>query len=396
MSTPTSVPPTRSQRGRAAFAAIAANLLLVIVSLAVSAAFIEAGSWLWVRFFMADHLTRWEFRATQPPPYRGGGYFGPEFLKESESSVSGRFGDVVELANFQGKYFNILGGMRVTTDVPRQPVKRVLMFGGSTLFGQEVPDRYTIASYLQRQLNAAGVRWEVKNYGLPGMNAAQQTRILKTVEVRKGDIVVFYHGVNEIYYTVFGGYRDGWKSGVPAFRPVQKLSALHRILHDWHERFKDYSFTAQVALDIYQRAEPSTITDPEELRRNTDVAAEHFANAVSEAAAFARSAGAEFVHFLQPQVFANARLTPYEERLIANPLQTPPGLGTAFSNGYPRLRAAAESIRKDAAFVDISGALDGRPQGEEVFLDFCHIAHQGNERIARRIFDDYFRARVAR
>jgi hypothetical protein len=285
----------------------------------------------------------------------------------------------------------------MTTDQPRQAVRRVLMFGGSTLFGQEVPDGHTIASYLQRRLNAEGVRWEVRNYGLPGMNAVQQTRILKTVEIRKGDIVVYYHGVNDIYYTVFGGYRDGWVRGVPAFRPVQKLSPLHRTLHDWHERFKDHSYTAQLALDIYRRAQPSTVTNPEELQRNLDIAAERFGAAVSEAASISRAAGAEFVHFLQPQVFANSQMTAYERELVTNPLETPPGLETAFRKGYPRLRAAADSLpAKGVGFYDISDALDRRPPGEEVFLDFCHVAHRGNERVAGRIFDVYLDSRITR
>lgn len=375
----------------------AINLALVLVSLILTALVIELGSWVWVKYLRSPHLTKWEFAATQPPPYRGADYFGEAFLKEAEASVSGRLGEVAELKDFHGKYFNVSGGFRVTTDTPGDPVRRVLLFGGSTLFGQEVPDSQTIASHLQRLLNAQGLRWEVKNYGLVGMNAAQQTRILKSVALRKSDIVVYYHGVNDIYYLVFGGYREGWVSGVPAFRPVQKLSTLHKTLHSWHERFKDYSYTAQVALDVYQRGQPSTVTDPAELERNTEVAAAQFHAAVAEAAQIARAAGAEFVHFLQPQVFANSQLTDYEQALIANPLGTAPGVETAFRSGYPRLRAEARALEREGiAFYDIADALDHRPAGEEVFLDFCHVAHRGNEIVAQRLMHDYFLPKIAR
>lgn len=389
--------PAPSPRHRSRVAAIAINLAVVLASLLISALLIELGSWIWVKYLRSPHPTKWEFAATQPPPYRDAAYFGPEFLHEAQASVSGSLGDVAELRDFHGRYFNVAGGFRVTTDTPAAPTRRVLMFGGSTLFAQEVPDAQTIASDLQRLLNARGVRWEVRNYGLVGMNSAQQTRILKTVPLRKGDLVVFYHGVNDIYYTVFGGYRGGWTSGVPAFRPVQKLSALNKTLHAWHERFKDYSYTAQVALDVYERGEPATVTDPAQLAQNTDAAVREFSVAVTEAARIAHEAGAQFVHFLQPQVFANAALTPYEQMLVANPLGTAPGVETALRYGYPRLRAASQDMAgQGIEFRDISDALDRRPPGEEVFLDFCHLADAGNALVAQRMMRDYFDALTAR
>ena len=389
-----SVPPPGR---KSALKVAATNAVVVLVSLLVTGLFIELGSWIWVKYFRAPYLTKWEFAATQPPPYQGADYFSKAFLKEAEASVAGHLTDVAELRDFHGKYFNVTGGFRVTTDAPRDPERRVLLFGGSTLFGQEVPDSQTIASYLQRLLNAQSVRWEVRNFGLVGMNAAQQTRILKRVQLRKRDIVVYYHGVNDIYYLVFGGYREGWVNGVPAFRPVQKLSPLHKTLHSWHERFKDYSYTAQVALDIYQRAEPTTVTDPEELERNLEFAVGQFHSAVIEAAGIARASDAEFMQFLQPQVFANEQLTPYEQTLIANPLGTAPGVETAFRKGYPRLRETAVVLERDGiAYRDISDSLERRPPGVEVFLDFCHVAHRGNELVAQRMMRDYFQARIDR
>ena len=376
---------------------MAVNIALVLASLAVSALAIEAGSWVWVEHLRPKHLTQWEFRATQPPPYLDTSYFSEEFLEESRSSIAGTVGDIVELRDFSGRYFNVRGGFRVTTDTPQNPTRRVLMFGGSTLFSQEVPDDYTIASYLQRLLNAEGVRWEVRNYGLPGMNSRQQTLILYRAQLRPGDIVVYYHGVNDIYYTVFGGSREGWVQGVPAVRPVQKLSRLHRQLYALHQRFRDHSYAAEVALDVFNRAKPSTVTDAQTLARNAEIAVEVFRDSVATASSHASRAGAAFVHFLQPQVFANSQLTPYEIELVANPLGTAPGVETAFRHGYPLLQQAGEELaRQGIAFFDIADALDRRPAGEEVFLDFCHVNHRGNELIAERMMDAYFRERLAR
>ena len=123
--------------------------------------------------------------------------------------MNGRLTQIVELDDYQSDYFNVKNGFRVTTDVPQGMSRRVLLFGGSTLFGQEVPDKHTIASYLQRMLNDSGRAWKVFNFGLPGMNANQQVSILKTIPLRSTDIIIFYHGVNDIYYVVFGGAAGG-------------------------------------------------------------------------------------------------------------------------------------------------------------------------------------------
>ena len=371
--------------------------MLVLGSVVMALALVELGSWIWVSYFRPPHLTQWEFRATQPPPYQGADYFGKAFLAEAEASVTGRVSTIAELRDFKGRYFNVLNGFRVTTDTPANPDRRVLMFGGSTLFGQEVPDRYTIASYLQRMLNETGVHWQVRNFGLPGMNAAQQTLILKRVSLRAGDIIVYYHGVNDIYYLVFGGYEKGWERGVPAFRPVQKLSVFHKWLHAWHGRLKDYSYTAQVALDIYQRGMPNTVTDAGEMRRVLAHTEDSFRSAVSEAAAIAAASGASFVHFLQPTAFSASALTPYEREILENPLVTAPGVAVAFREGYPRLRTVAAKLAADGvAFYDLSDALDGREQGNEVYLDFCHINHEGNRLVAQRLMDLFFRPLLAR
>jgi lysophospholipase L1-like esterase len=370
----------------------------VLGSLVLTLFVVEIGAWLWVTHLRPQHLAQWEFRATQPPPYQTADYFGSVFLEEAEASVSGRITTIAELNDFRGRYFNVKSGFRVTTDAPFDPARRVLMFGGSTLFGQEVPDAYTIASHLQRMLNATGVRWQVRNFGLPGMNAAQQTLILKRVGLHANDIVIFYHGVNDVYYLVFGGYERGWVRGVPTFRPVQKLGAMHKWLRAWHDRLKDHSYTAQVALDIYQRGVPETVTDPAQLRRGLVNAEEQFRAAVVEAAAITRTAEATFAHFLQPTVFSASTRTPYETRILQNPLGTAPGVATAFAVGYPALRKTGRELAREAQieFHDLSDALDGRAPGDEVFLDFCHVNHDGNRLIAQRLMEVYFRPQLER
>ena len=63
-----SVPPPGR---KSALKVAATNAVVVLVSLLVTGLFIELGSWIWVKYFRAPYLTKWEFAVTQPPPYQG-------------------------------------------------------------------------------------------------------------------------------------------------------------------------------------------------------------------------------------------------------------------------------------------------------------------------------------
>ena len=148
----------------------------VALSLVISCLLLEVGSRLYLsRFEPEPFLSRWPFRATQPPPYQDCDYFSQEFLAESmrcfraDTPAGAHF---FVPGDFPGRHIHVAGGRRVTTDQPTTCTGRVLLFGGSTVFGAEVPDRWTIASCLQRLLNEqVGERWQVENYGVCAMIA---------------------------------------------------------------------------------------------------------------------------------------------------------------------------------------------------------------------------------
>lgn len=370
---------------------------MIVIATLLSLALVELGAWVWVKTARDQQLSRWEFRATKPPPYQNADYFSERFLKESETFVNGRLRDVVQLDDYRGEYFNVIDGFRVTTDGPSNSKRRILLFGGSTLFGQEVPDDHTIASYLQRMVNDAGLAWSVANYGLPGMNASQQVSILRNIVLRERDIVIFYHGVNDIYYVVFGGASDGWTSGVPNFRPIQELDPLAKWMKQWHERLKNYSHTADLALDIFDRSVPATISDEDTLDRGVGLAASRFRAAVKEAQSIVATSGAQFEHYLQPTIYDVDQRSSYESKLLTNYLETPPGVDVAFEKGYPKLLEIGLELQIEGiSFMDIRDALDQRHEYDEIFLDFCHLNHVGNWLIAQRIFNESILPRANR
>ena len=124
-----------------------------------------------------------EFRATQPPPYRG----APILLRRVHRRVVSPAGRLAPLPgtnailpnDFKGKYFTVENGIRRTTDVPQGATVTIYLFGGSTLYNSEVPDDHTVASYLQRELVEAGFGgYRVVNFGVTSVSTNQQVERL--------------------------------------------------------------------------------------------------------------------------------------------------------------------------------------------------------------------------
>lgn len=98
-----------------------------------------------------------------------------------------------------GEFFNVVNGIRVTTDLPDDYEIVVHMFGPSILFGIGVEDDKTIASYLQRMLNGKKDRhtYKVINYGLQRADELDLARTIRKAAIHPGDVVIVVH--NRIY-----------------------------------------------------------------------------------------------------------------------------------------------------------------------------------------------------
>ena len=116
------------------------------------------------------------------------------------SGVGQKYGkgyDLKQLDTPHCKGYTIIDGWRFTTDSPRKSYQKVYLFGGSTIQNHEVPNKYTIASFLQRNLNTKGSNIKVNNRGFTTVVTSQQNQFLKKISLKKGDIVVYYDGAND-------------------------------------------------------------------------------------------------------------------------------------------------------------------------------------------------------
>ena len=98
---------------------------------------------------------------------------------------------------------------------------RVVMLGGSTVYGWGLPASESIPAFLERRLNAAtGRRYSVVNLGAPGEGAYGFRIGLEDFESLDYDVVTLYEGYNDLGpYTIRG--RDNyllWRHQSPIFR----------------------------------------------------------------------------------------------------------------------------------------------------------------------------------
>jgi hypothetical protein len=370
------------------------NLGLTIAVIILVAAMVEGASAFYANVIAAvPNYDAKQFRLTRPPPYANAAYFSRDFVTESFVSPRGwkmaEGADFVIPNDFSGRWFNVVDGRRVTTGIPPQPRHRLHLFGASSVFCAEVPDQYTIASALQRRLNASSPEeWEVRNYGVPSVNSRQELLRLKSIAVATGDVVVFYDGPTDLE-RIYNGNARGWiiddrRKIADAYTRTEKLLLYLR------HRFASYSYFVREFISLHPKR-PAEMADPTLVASNLQATKDAYHENLDGAAAFAAAHGARFIHFLQPTLFSLASLTPYEERLKRMALNTFPGLDEVYRIGYPALReVVAQNQREGLDSHDVTALFDQQRPGEEVYLDFSHLAEVGNAEVADIIFSTAF------
>lgn len=320
------------------------------------------------------YMSHEEFRSTRPEPYQESPYWSKEFLMESFVQPDGwttPAGTRLVLPNdFRGKWINVRQNLRVTEGQPSSAKGHVYLFGGSTVYGGEVPDEFTIASQLQKLLTDAGVPLSVVNLGATSVNSAQQVERLKTsVHPTNDDIIVFYDGVNDVLNGVWYGDPEGWIVGqirdqAPfGARVIRRLSRESAVM-----RWIDMNVVSAASYAFPE----ATVKQVSNL---------YIANLI-DGKKFADSRGAMFLHFLQPNLATKVPLTPYEKRLITLDGEiVPKGILAAYSTTYPLFRERLSNVSWSTDLTSVLNKLTLSP-----YLDHCHVTEQANTVIAEAIF----------
>ena len=248
-------------------------------------------------------------------------------------------------------------------------------------------DAFTIPSQLQLLFNENyGNRYRVENYGMTTVTSSQELERLRTIKPQRGDIVVFYDGVNDVFQEIY--YGRPMETMVERNRRVMEaFSGFERFLVD----LSAYSAFVKKWINPINNVDvPPHLRDREELAALVHALQGRFRMNLLRARDYAVAHRARYFHFLQPNIYTLKAPTAYETEVKQNPnLYAPPGMEDAFEVAYPLLREVSESLKSDPKMtaVDLSQIMDGRESGEEHYLDICHVTDKANSIIASDIFD---------
>jgi hypothetical protein len=270
---------------------------------------------------------------------------------------------------------------------------RVVVLGGSTIWGFGAPDWGTIPAYLQQTLAGMVDRPVCVENLADQAHLVTQNVITLMLELERGhvpDMVIFYNGVNEVMAAQMNGDPMAhWWLG-PALRlstsPAPQESPL-----DW---LRDHLETVDVlakTLDIQRPAPPGVpaigpefpAMTAEEIDLLADETVMTTLNAYRQVAAWGDAYGFEYCFFWQPILPVGDKPLTIEEQEMAGEMSSlSPTLPALIAATYNRM---AQVIPDETRLYDLTDVLDA--QSGQVWIDFMHITPEGNALVAAAMLD---------
>lgn len=262
--------------------------------------------------------------------------------------------------SFKGESYSMLSGTRTTTDSPLfSNMRSVSVFGGSTVFCEEVPDDLTIASFLQRLFNTEMALMSVINCGASGASAIDRVEMLRSAtELREGDVAVIYFGVNDAGWLDHKSQKHAQEIVWLPMRILRALSELGLESANWlYGELSPYSF-----------------------RKFSGSAVAETIKSLGVAREYCSSKGAHLVAILQPNLYTLLPKSQYERQLEK---RFSIDVRSLVLDAYKRYK---KWVEETPYAVSATHILDNAPA--PVFLDWAHVNARGNEIIAKFIFDE--------
>jgi hypothetical protein len=315
-----------------------------------------------------------------------------EFVDEFCRSYSANWSSYVYFRRkpFAGRHINVdSAGLRATPQFALRSGQanrptRIMLFGGSTMWGTGARDSATIPAALSRLIaaNAPSASALVQNFGESGY-VSTQSLLRLLLELRRGnvpDYVILYDGIND----VFSAYQNH-EAGLPQNESHRAVE--FNLLKEGGRRWKigldslyGRTVTASVVRSLRSILSPAAAPPPAGVELAGEIVRTYRAN-LEILEALSRQYGFRYTAYWQPVVFERKNPSDYERRQAelwgyVRPL---------FVETYRRIREDS-TLRKNGSFHTISAIFDtvSRP----VYLDFCHITEAGNAIVARGFYED--------
>jgi lysophospholipase L1-like esterase len=298
---------------------------------------------------------------------------------------------------WQSRYINVdEKGLRATPTSAKTGSVRILMFGGSTLWGTGARDEFTIPSILARELARKGVSSVVVNYGESGWVTTQELVALELAlqHGQRADLVIFYDGINDTTSAFLQGvaglphnehnrvseFNFSRKSVKARLGLLGRDAALRLATRRLFDAFR--SDTGKSA--VVQRAEaaPGFLMDAGATARLARQVIDTYASNVELVKALGEHYQFKSLFYWQPAVSDKPNLTEYEKLCLVEmkPME-----------GFFRQTMQAFRDRRLAdpgpyTIHDLTGIF-AQTSGP-MFVDSFHLAEMGNELIAQHMLPD--------
>jgi lysophospholipase L1-like esterase len=354
-------------------------------------------------FLVKDHLTVLDARVlnrqSQPETDSGTSWMG-EYTKEmKENSLRWEPYVYWRRKPYNGKYINInTNGIRHTSNLQTSHDQeghslRVFMFGGSTMWGTNARDAFTIPSLLAKALQGRGMSVEVINFGETGYVSTQEV-ITLLLQLRKGnipDVAIFYDGVNDTY----SAYQNAI-AGIPQneFNRIKEFNLLNpEKLQELRETFikgtlnnlSTFRFIKGLLLRLNLRKEIKSIPTKNRLENEESLTEQIISTYIGNTTiikALASSYGFKSLFYWQPTIFEKMELTEHEQYVYGG--EDEQDIKSFYKKTYDVMRKTA-SLYNDTAFHDVSTIFaDVR---ETIYVDWFHLNEDGNDRIAQTMLE---------
>lgn len=301
------------------------------------------------------------FNVARLAAYDRSDYWSEAFVRESSTVTDGEIihqtslGDVSIMTDFEGRYINVEGGLRVTEPLPANPSQRIVAFGGSTTFCEHVPDALTWPSQLARRVLERET--QVINAGLSGAEFANRVKAFEELNLtRSGDVAIFFVGVNDAVI----GYQANQVVG-----PLARWPLLRRFI----EVTMSWSRSGRIALNRSQQLSF-------EITASSQEAVDRFRNSLARAEEVALAKNVRLLVVLQPSRLTATR--PIWGTLNERVEET---FIKSFRDFYRQLIGSPEFEGRIVDGTQIFKSLDESP-----YLDFMHVQEDGNEAIANFMY----------
>jgi len=289
---------------------------------------------------------------------------------------------------YTGKYINVNDkGLRKTIytiddEVKEKPIKKIFMFGGSTMWGSGVRDEFTIPSLVGSGLAKLTIHAEVTNFGESGYVSTQEMTEL-FLQLREGnipDLVVFYDGAND----VFSAYQQG-KAGIPQNennreKEFNAIRSKKRSLMVFLESLKTLS-TVKFIIGLIQPEMKPLPYSGSEIQKLAKETIEVYLKNNTTINLWAKEYGFKVVYYWQPTIFSKPELSDFEKK-EAEKYGFIKDIVHAADVHTSNIKAEMES----SVFYNISDIF--RNESKPIFIDYCHVSEYGNSVIADKMVKD--------